>query len=245
VFSSPKFVSPVKIPQYLICPAIDPLNDKNRQLGEREIAEILHRFGIDREKPILLQVARYDYLKDPIGLLEAFKLVKRYIDCQLILAGDMPKDPESQKVLDDIRNRAEGIPDVHILLLTAGHNDIEINALQRAASVVVQKSIKDNFCLAVTEALWKNKPVVASSVGGIPLQIKHKYSGLLCHSVEGAALHIRQFLHNPAFAARLAHNGKTHATRNFLITRLISEQMLLALSMFYPGDVITLSDNKE
>lgn len=241
IFSSPKFTRPLKIPQFLICPAIDPLSAKNKLLGRPEIDKVLHKYGIDRTKPIISQVSRYDYLKDPMGVIEAFKLVKKYVDAQLVLAGNRAADdPETEKVLEEVKEKARGVKDVHLLLIPPENNDIDINALQRASSVVIQKSVREGFALTVTEALWKSRPVVASAVGGIPLQIKHKYSGLLCHSVEGAALQMRQFLQNPAFARRLAANGKAHIKRNFLITRLIREHMLLVLALFNEGDVITL-----
>lgn len=241
LFSSPKFTRPLKIPQFLICPAIDPLSDKSKPLPQAHINKVLSKYGISKNKPIISQVSRYDYLKDPVGVIEAFKLVKHYIDAQLVLIGNSAADdPEGAKVLEEVKQKAKGVDDIHILLIPPKDNDTDVNALQRASSVVIQKSLKEGFALTVTEALWKKKPVVASAVGGIPLQIKNKYSGLLCHSIEGAALNIRQFLHNPEFAERLAHNGHTHIKRNFLITRLIREHMLLALSMFNEGDIITL-----
>ncbi|TRZ79753.1 glycosyltransferase [bacterium] len=241
MFSSPKFTRPLKIPQFLICPAIDPLSDKSRPLSKETIAKVLSKYGIDSKKPIISQVSRYDYLKDPVGVIDAFKLVKRYVDAQLVLIGNSAADdPEGEEVLAQVRERAKDIPDIHILLIEPENNDIEVNALQRASSVIVQKSLKEGFALTVTEALWKEKPVVASAVGGIPLQIKNMYSGLLCHCVEGAALKIRQFLNNPAFAKRMAHNGSMHIKHNFLLTRLIREHMLLALSLGQKGDIITL-----
>ena len=241
IFSSPKFTRPLKTPQFLICPAIDPLSDKNKPLSYQKINKVLSKYGISRNKPIVSQVSRYDYLKDPVGVVEAFKLVKKYVDAQLILIGNSAADdPEGEKVLKEVRQKTKGIEDVHILLIPPEHNDIEVNALQRASSVIIQKSLKEGFALTVTEALWKDKPVVASAVGGIPLQIKNMYSGLLCYCIEGAALKMRQFLHNPDFAKRLARNGKIHIKRNFLITRLIREHMLLALSLFHKGDIISL-----
>ncbi|MFA5369688.1 MAG: glycosyltransferase [Candidatus Omnitrophota bacterium] len=241
VFSSPKFTRPLKIPQFLICPAIDPLSDKSRPLEEDTILKVLSKYGIDRQKPIISQVSRYDHLKDPVGVIEAFKLVKRYIDAQLVLIGNSAADdPEGADVLKEVKEKAKGVPDVHVLLIEPENNDIEVNALQRASSVIVQKSIKEGFALTVTEALWKEKPVVASAVGGIPLQIKNMYSGLLCHCVEGAALRIRQVLNNPSFAKRLGHNGRMHIRRNFLLTRLIREHMLLALSLGQKGDIVSL-----
>jgi len=241
LFSSPKFTRPLNIPQFLVCPAIDPLSDKNKALPRSDIDNVLAKYGVSKEKPIISQVSRYDYLKDPLGVIEAFKLVKKYIDAQLVLIGNSAADdPEGAKVLEEVKEKAKDVDDVHILLIPPENNDLDVNALQRASSVVIQKSIKEGFALTVTEALWKNKAVVASAVGGIPLQIKHKYSGLLCHCIEGAALQIRQFLNNPDFAERLARNGKIHIQRNFLITRLIREHMLIALALFNKGDIISL-----
>ena len=120
------------------------------------------------------------------------------------------------------------------------HNDIEVNALQRASDVIVQKSLKEGFGLTVAEALWKEKPVVASNVGGIPLQIKHKYSGLLCRSVEGAAFAIKQLLNSPEYAQKLGENGREHIRNNFLLTRHLRDYMLLFLSLYHPEDIVYL-----
>ena len=165
--------------------------------------------------------------------------VKKYIDCQLVLAGGTAEDdPEGFKVLEEVKEKAKNYPDIHILLLP--QNDIEVNALQRASDVIVQKSLKEGFGLTVAEALWKAKPVVASNVGGIPLQIKHKYSGLLCHSIEGASFSIKQLLSSPAYAKKLGENGHEHIKNNFLITRHLKEYMLLFLSLYNPEDIIHL-----
>jgi trehalose synthase len=131
-------------------------------------------------------------------------------------------------------------PDIHILAIPSG-SDLDINALQRASTVIIQKSIREGFGLTVTEALWKAKPVVASSVGGIPLQIKHKYNGLLCHSIFGAAFSIKQLLHNPEYAKRLGENGREHVRQNFLLTRHLRDCILLFLSMYHPEEIIYLS----
>ncbi len=240
VFSSPKFTKALNIPQFLVCPAIDPLSDKNRPLSVSEIDNVLYKYGIEKSKPIICQISRYDYLKDPVGVIETFKLVRKHVDCQLVLAGaKSTDDPETDRVLSEVKRSARSTPDVHILLLEE-HSDIEINALQRASTVIVQKSIKEGFALTVTEALWKEKAVVASAVGGIPLQIKHKYSGLLCHSIEAAAMQLRQLLNNPEYAKKLGANGKIHVMKNFLLTRLMREHMLVALALEREGDIINL-----
>ncbi|MFN7170419.1 MAG: glycosyltransferase, partial [Candidatus Omnitrophota bacterium] len=209
VFSCPAFSKPLPIRQFLISPSIDPLSDKNKELPQEIIDAVLRKYNIVKDKPIITQISRFDYLKDPIGVIEAYRMVKRYIDCQLILAGGTATDdPEGSKVLSEVRERADRDKDIHVILLP--HNDLEVNALQRASTVIIQKSIREGFGLTVTEALWKAKPVVASAVGGIPLQIKHKYSGLLCHSTEGAAFAIKQLLNSPEYARKLGENGKEH-----------------------------------
>ncbi|KAB2820445.1 MAG: glycosyltransferase, partial [Candidatus Dadabacteria bacterium] len=161
------------------------------------------------------------------------------VDCQLILAGGTADDdPESVDVVEQVRRKAEGDPDIHVLLMP--QNDIHINALQRASSVIVQKSLREGFGLTVTEALWKAKPVVASAVGGITVQIKHRHHGLLCHSADGAALAIKQLLQNPPYARRLGENGKEHVRQNFLLTRHLRDYLLLFLSLYSAEDIIYL-----
>ncbi|MFH1778685.1 MAG: glycosyltransferase [Candidatus Omnitrophota bacterium] len=239
VFSAPSFSQILPIRQFLISPSIDPLSDKNKELSQETIDMVLKRYGIPKDKPIITQISRFDRLKDPLGVIDAYKQVKKYINCQLILAGGTATDdPEGIKVLEEVKEKAQQDQDIHILLLP--QNDIEVNALQRASTVIVQKSIKEGFGLTVAEALWKAKPVVASNVGGIPLQIKHKYSGLLCHSIEGAAFAIKQLLNSPEYAKRLGENGREHIRNNFLLTRHLRDYMLLFLSLYHSEDVVYL-----
>jgi len=226
VFSAPQFARPLKMPQVLIAPSIDPLSDKNRELPQRQIDSILSGFGITSDKPIVTQISRFDRLKDPIGVLEAWKMARKRVDCQLILAGGgATDDPEGAQVLAEVRQHADGDPDVHILDLPPTSN-VEINAIQRASALVIQKSIKEGFGLTVSEALWKSRPVIASAVGGIPLQITHKYSGILTHTVDGTAFWIKQLLSAPDFAGRLGENGHRHVRQNFLLTRHMRDYML-------------------
>jgi len=240
VFSAPAFARPLSVRQVLISPSIDPLSDKNRELPEAKIGEVCERYKIDRGRPIVAQISRFDYLKDPVGVIRAYKLVKDRIDCQLVLAGGgATDDPEGAKVLEEVRREAEGDPDIFVLFLPPA-SDVEINALQRAATVVLQKSLKEGFGLTVAEALWKSKPVVASAVGGIPLQIAHRYSGILTHSVEGTAYWVKQLLNEPSYAARLGANGRLHIENNFLITRHIRDYMLTFLSLFENKDIVYL-----
>jgi len=239
VFSAPSFSRRLPIRQFLISPSIDPLSDKNKELPQEVIDKVLRKYNISKDKPIITQISRFDRLKDPVGVIEAYQKVKQYVNCQLILAGGTAADdPEGLQVLEEIKARAKQDKDIHILLLP--HNDIEVNALQRASAVIVQKSIKEGFGLTVAEALWKAKPVVASNVGGIPLQIKHKYSGLLCHSIEGAAFAIKQLLNSPEYAKKLGENGREHISNNFLITRHLRDYMLLFLSLYHKEDIVYL-----
>lgn len=239
VFSAPGFSQRLPIRQFLISPSIDPLSDKNKELPQETINAVLNKYGIPKDKPILTQISRFDRLKDPIGVIEAYQQVKRYIDCQLILAGGgATDDPEGIEVLEEVKEKARQDKDIHILLLP--QNDIVVNALQRASDIIIQKSLKEGFGLTVAEALWKAKPVVASNVGGIPLQIKHKYSGLLCHSIEGAAFAIKQLLNSPEYAKKLGENGREHIRDNFLLTRHLRDYMLLFLSLYHPEDIAYL-----
>lgn len=240
VFSAPAFALRTNLPQALISPSIDPLSDKNKDLPPETVNEVLERFGIDQKRPIVTQISRFDYLKDPVGVIKVYQKVKQYVDCQLVIAGGgATDDPEGMKVLDEVRATAEGDPDIFILFLPP-NSDIEINALQRASSVVMQKSLKEGFGLTVAEALWKGKPVIASAVGGIPLQITHKYSGILTRSIDGTAHYLKQLLNEPDYAKTLGANGKEHIKNNFLTTRHIREYLLLFLSLYYEGEVVWL-----
>jgi len=238
VFSAPSFSRELNIPQILISPSIDPLSDKNKELSPRIINSVLEKFGIDKNRPIITQISRFDYLKDPVGVIEVYRKIKKNIDCQLILAGGgATDDPEGAKVLAEVKDAASNDTDIHILLLPPS-SDIEINALQRASNVILQKSLKEGFGLTVAEALWKAKPVIASAVGGIPLQITHKYSGILTYSIDGTAYYLKQLLHEPEYAKKLGYNGKEHIKNNFLITRHLRDYLLLFLSLYYEDDVV-------
>jgi len=240
VFSAPSFAQQLPIRQFMITPSIDPLSDKNRELDSGTIDAVLAKYGLTSDKPMIVQISRFDRLKDPLGVIEAFEMVKKSIDCQLVLAGGTATDdPESEEVLDEVRKRAEGNPDIHILLVPPESN-VEINALQRAATVVMQKSLKEGFGLTISEALWKAKPVVAGAVGGIPLQIRNKLTGLLCHTVEGAAYALRQLLSNPEYASQLGQNGKEHVRQNFLITSHLKDYLLMFIALDQPSDIIHL-----
>ena len=231
MFSSPEFSRQLPIPQYLFYPAIDPLSEKNQDLEPEFIAQVLARFRIDPMRPILTQISRFDRLKDPVGVIRAYRIVKRYFDCQLVLAGGSASDdPEGAVVLKEVLREADNDPDIRAIELPAWA-PLEVNALQRASTIVIQKSLREGFGLTVSEALWKKKPVVASAVGGIPIQIIHKHTGLLAHSVEGTAYQIRFLLSHPEIAAKLGEHGHQHVKENFLITQKLKRYLTLFLTL--------------
>jgi trehalose synthase len=231
MFSSPEFSRQLPIPQYLFYPAIDPLSEKNQDLEPEFIAQVLARFRIDPMRPILTQISRFDRLKDPVGVIRAYRIVKRYFDCQLVLAGGSASDdPEGAIVLKEVLREADNDPDIRAIELPAWA-PLEVNALQRASTIVIQKSLREGFGLTVTEALWKKKPVVASAAGGIPIQIIHKHTGLLAHSVEGTAYQIRFLLSHPEIAAKLGEHGHQHVKENFLITQKLKRYLTLFLTL--------------
>jgi trehalose synthase len=235
VISSPSFSQKLSVPQFLIPPSIDPLADKNKELEPRFINSVFEKYGIDRKRPIVTQISRFDRLKDPVGLIKAFKMVNKKLDCQLVLAGGgATDDPEGLLVLEEVKAEAEGSPDIHILHLAPGA-DLEINALVRGSSIIVQNSIKEGFGLTVSEALWKGKAIISRPVGGITQQVLHDVTGLLVHSTEGLAYSIRYLLANPELASALGKTGKEFVRGNFLITRHLRRYMLVMLSTRFSG----------
>lgn len=231
IFSLPAFAQKLPIPKFLIYPSIDPLSDKNRELSPREVNEVLDKLGIPRDKPILLQVSRFDRFKDPVGVIQAYRIVKKHNDCRLILAGGgAADDPEGDVVLQEVREAAGQDPDIHILLLPPDSN-IEINALQRAATIVIQKSLREGFGLTVAEAMWKGKPVVGGFAGGITVQIMYYHTGYTVSSVEGAAFRIRYLLNNPEVAQKMGSDAKEYVRRNFLITRHLADYLALIATL--------------
>ncbi len=219
VFSVAKFARAMGTEEYIIPPSIDPLAEKNRELSAEEIQAVRERFGLEKERPILLQVSRFDRFKDPVGVIKAYRAVKKYNDCVLVLAGSpATDDPEGAIVLQEVRDYAADDPDIRILLLPP-FSDTDINALQRLATVILQKSVREGFGLTVSEAMWKGKAVIGGATGGIPLQILHGVTGFLVHSVDGAAFRTRQLLNNPEMAIKMGTDAREFVRQNFLITR--------------------------
>lgn len=241
IFSMPDFAQRLPIPQYMVAPSIDPLADKNKELNPACVAQVLEKYQLDPERPIVTQISRFDRLKDPLGVIAAYKMVKRRHDCQLVLAGGgASDDPEGEEVLREVEQQAAGDRDIHILLLPP-FSDLEINALVRGSTVVFQKSIKEGFGLTVSEALWKRKPVIGGAVGGIKLQVINGVTGFLVHSPEGAAKRLAQLLGDRALRARLGENGYQHVKQNFLLTRHVKDYMLVMLVLDHPDeDVVHL-----
>lgn len=231
IFSLPEFAQPLHHPQYIIPPSIDPLSEKNCPLPDHEIDNIYSRFNLDPQLPLITQISRYDRFKDPIGVIEAYKLVSKLTPLQLVLAGGgASDDPEGEAVLNEVKQASNGAPNIHILLLPADANRT-INALQRASDIILQKSIREGFGLTVSEGMWKGKPVIGGDTGGIRLQIINHYTGFLVSTPEGAALRTRYLLHRRDKLVEMGLRAKRFVQENFLITRHLREYLTLMLGL--------------
>lgn len=232
IFSLPAFAQPLQHPQYIIPPSIDPLSDKNIELSQEEVDRVKAEFALDPARPLLVQVSRFDRFKDPVGVIQAYRLAKKFIpSLQLVLAGGgASDDPEGEIVLTEVREMANNDPDVHILLLAPDAHRT-INALQRAADIVLQKSTREGFGLTVTEAMWKSKPVIGGDTGGIRLQVINYHTGFLVHTPEGAALRIRYLLRQKTRMQEMGIKGKEYARENFLLTRHLREYLTLMVGL--------------
>jgi trehalose synthase len=237
IFSMAAFTRPLPCPMFLIPPAIDPLSDKNCALSESERLERVSGLGIDPDRPLLLQVSRFDRFKDPLGVIAAYRLVKPYHpELQLALAGGTADDdPEGAEVLREVMDRAGEDKDLKILLLPPDAHRT-INALQRSALVVMQKSIKEGFGLTVTEALWKGKPVIGGACGGITLQVHDYHTGFLVHSPEGAAYRIRYLLRYADKRQRMGRTGREFVREYFLLTRHLRDYLTTLLCLEHPEE---------
>lgn len=230
IFSLRDFLQELPTLLYLIPPAIDPLSPKNRELSAAEIERVYEALGVPRDKPVLLQVSRFDPHKDPLGVIEAYRLVKQEHDCRLVLAGGMATDdPEGAEMLQRVREEAADDPDIHVLPPPSREelSDEEINALQRGATVIIQKSLREGFGLTVTEALWKAKPVVTTAAGGLKLQVLDGQTGLVARSTEEMAAQILRLMREPELARRLGEAGREHVRKHFLITRQLHDYLRL------------------
>jgi trehalose synthase len=214
----------LNIPQSVIHPAIDPLTTKNKPVSQTKITQYLSKFGIDRNKPIISQVSRFDPWKDPSGVVKVFELVRKQMNCQLVLLGQFATDdPEGHKTLIALEKKVDKSPFKNDIKLLIVDNAFLVNCLQRASSVIVQKSLKEGFGLTVSEALYKETPVVASRVGGIPLQVTDGLNGFLHppRDFKGFSESIIKLLKDDKLRASMGKAGKEHVKKNFLITRLM------------------------
>ena len=227
IVSSEKYVNKkLPVPQTVIAPAINPISPKNKELRQEDIKKYCKKHKIPDDKPIITQVSRFDRAKDPLGVIKVFKKVKSKIDCRLVLCGSMSiDDPEGIKIYEQVVKKNQKLLDKKDIIILTVDNDILVNVLQRISSVIIQKSLKEGFGLTVTEALWKETPVVASNVGGIPLQITDGENGYLLDpfDYDGFAERIIYLLENPSKAEQIGKRGKETVREKFLITRLLTD----------------------
>ncbi len=231
VFSSEKyFKKDLPVDQRLIFPAINPLSQKNKDISAKTILENVTKAGIPTDKPIITQVSRLDPWKDPEGVIDVFRLVKEKVNCRLVFCYNVASDdPEGMRMYNKVQRKANKFLKKKDILFVVGNNETLVNAIQRFSSVIIQKSIREGFCLAVTEALWKGTPVVASNVGGIPVQIRDGENGFLLEpkDTEGFADRIIHLLKNPDEAKAIGQKGIETVREEFLITRLLSDYLCM------------------
>lgn len=227
IFSMSQFAQLLPHPQFIIAPSIDPLSEKNMDLDQSELEQVREEFGLDPDRPLLVQISRFDRFKDPVGVVQAYHLVRKVLPVQLVLAGGgATDDPEGAEILDEVREAAGDDPDVHVLLLPSDAHRT-VNALQRLADIVIQKSTREGFGLTVTEGLWKGKPVIGGDVGGIPLQVTNHHTGYLINTPEGAAHRVRYLLHHRDTMQRMGKTAREFVRENFLLTRHLRDYLTL------------------
>lgn len=212
---------------FIIPPAIDALSDKNRPMSRKEAENIVKRFGINPEKPLITQVSRFDPWKDPVGVVDAYKIAKvKNPDLQLAMVGSMADDdPEGMQIFKDLERYAGDDKDIFLLSNHDGLNDLEVNAFQKYSSVVLQKSTKEGFGLTVSEALWKETPVIGGNVGGIPTQIEDGKNGFLVNNVEECAEKITYLINHHGIAHEMGKRGKEAVRQKFLLPRLLCDEL--------------------
>jgi len=231
IFSMSDFAQSLPHPEFIIAPSIDPLSEKNCELPQKEIEDVLERFGIPNDGPIVTQVSRFDLFKDPLGVIEAFKMLSETVEAELVLAGGgATDDPEGAVVLEEVQDAAKGDPHIHVLLLPSDAHRT-INALQHASALIIQKSLQEGFGLTVTEAMWKGKPVIGGNVGGIRLQVFNYHTGFLVNSPEGAALRMRELFRRPEQIRTMGETARRFVRENFLLTRHLREYLTLMLGL--------------
>jgi len=231
IFSMSEFAQPLPHPQFLIPPSIDPLSEKNRDIDPAELETVRTEYRLDPERPLLVQVSRFDRFKDPVGVIRAYRMVRKVAPVQLVLAGGgATDDPEGKAVVEEVMEEADRDPDIHVLLLPPDAHKT-INALQRLADIVLQKSTREGFGLTVTEGMWKGKPVIGGDVGGIRLQVVNHHTGFLVNTPEGAAHRIRYFLHHRNRIKEMGEVAREFVRENFLLTRHLRDYLTLFLTI--------------
>ena len=231
IFSMNAFAQPLPHPQYLVPPGIDPLSEKNCDISKRELKKVYEELGLDRTRPVLVQVSRFDHFKDPLGVIKAYQIVRRVAPVQLVLAGGgASDDPEGKAVYEEVLEAARGDDDIHVLLLPPDAHRL-VNSLQRIADIVIQKSNKEGFGLTVAEAMWKAKPVIGGDTGGIRLQVVNYRTGFLVSTPEGAAHRIRFLLDHRRRRNRMGEIAREFVRENFLLTRDLRDYLTLVLAV--------------
>ena len=223
------------VEQRIVYPAINPLSPKNIELSDETIQRVLKEFNIPLDKPLITQISRFDKWKDPEGVIDVFRIIKKSVDARLVLlGGTATDDPEGWAIYEKVKKKAEDLIRAgDVILIINDGNDILVNTLQRVSRVVIQKSIREGFGLTVTEALWKGTPVVASNIGGIPLQIENGVNGFLLdpHDKEGFADRILQLLQDQELARKMGEKGRETVRERFLITRLIKDYLDIIMDL--------------
>src|SRR5215216_5081616 len=219
VFSLPEYGQELSLDQHFVTPAIDPFSAKNRDLSDKEIHEFLRSYKIPTDRPLVTQISRFDRWKDPMGVIDAFRKARKQVDCTLVLVGNnATDDPEGEKILESIKS----VADERIIVLAVDDPTL-VNALQRHAAVVLQKSTREGFGLTVTEAMWKGAAVIGGDVGGIRHQIKDGWNGFLVSTPDQAAARMVQLLKNPGLRDQVGSRAKESVRQNFLMTRLLED----------------------
>ncbi|MFC1865024.1 glycosyltransferase [Chloroflexota bacterium] len=235
IFSTIHYViSKWMMPKFIIPPFIDPLSDKNRELSQKEIDTVLNKYGVDSRVPIIAQIGRFDPWKGIDRTIATYRKVKKERNCQLLIAGGTAADdPEGMRILAKILEDTKDDENIHVLNLPADSN-IEINALQRTANVIMQPSTKEGFGLVITEALWKSKPVIAGNVGGIPLQIRNGDTGYFYETPQETARKVISLLDNPDVTLAMGNRGKEYVREHFLMPDRLTDY-LMAIELLMTG----------
>jgi len=222
IMSCPEYRQDLRSPQYVFMPAVNPFTIKNRELSDDEIDERLAHYNIPTDLPLVVQISRFDPWKDPQGVVEAFRIARKEIDARLVLLGNFATDdPEGEEIYQSLCACRED----RILILTSGDDTALVNALQKRATVVLQKSLREGFGLTVAEAMWKGTPVIGGDVGGIRYQIENNVNGFLVSSIEQAAERIVRFVKDKRARDAMGKKARETVREKFLLTRYVEQYL--------------------